>query len=151
MNHLVNSILPIVFCTLAIGGCGSSNDSAEPLALTGENPAGYSFWEDGVALRCEPQLTAVCTNEGCRSGSASTNWLELDPERKQIRRCDQAGCDLYAPQVRYSGIFTVLAVPDSGHMIKISSQGQYVEVATHLLDTVVYRGRCHPSAAGPDL
>ena len=136
--------------SVAITSCDSPTETTDPLRFSGENPSGYSHWESGVALTCKPERMEICSYEGCSPNAPSnpsTITLELDPSANQLRRCIDGRCDRYSPQVSYSGIFTVLTLPDQGAMVKVSSQGQYLEIATQLLDAVVYRGKCRASSS----
>jgi hypothetical protein len=93
-------------------------------------------------LRCEISSKQYCTPAGCE-GVSSKVWDLIDLEQKIFKRCDSIGCDQYAANITYSGVYIVIEVPGRGLIAKLRIVGgNFMEVATFATTAYVSFGVC---------
>ena len=83
-----------------------------------------------------------CTPAGCE-GVSSKVWNLIDLEQKVFKRCDSIGCDQYAANITYGGVYIVIEVPGRGLIAKLRIVGgNFMEVATFATTAYVSFGVC---------
>ena len=116
-------------------------------------------------VRCNYTRQAVCDSEGCREMELGSSFLvipalpdllrpshqERSAPQLQIRRCDDTGCTPATVRAAASGVFVNVWKADGGYMLKVASEtqepavihrGDFVDVATLMLTSIVSHGRC---------
>jgi len=115
-------------------------------------------------IRCSYERQVVCNVDGCEEMELAGSYLLIPAlsamlasteggvtAPSQIRRCDEDGCTPAAVRTATSGIFVNVWKSDGGYMLKMATQtqdfvqvrrGDFVEVATSLLATIIGYGRC---------
>jgi hypothetical protein len=132
---------PTLIVLLLLLGCDRAEPNPAPikdrLDVAAVNEA---TWQDVVALECKPARLDACGADGCKMSEpvVTVRW-----EPKGVyQRCDLKGCDSYQPEVSYSGIWTEISLPKNGLLMKVSAEGEYIEIATINDTALVYRGQC---------
>jgi hypothetical protein len=117
-------------------------------------------------VRCSYSRRVACTSAGCNPIPVEDNYLLIPPlgdlvtasavirfgeEPIKIRRCDAKGCTPVSIASAASGAFLNLWKVEGGYLLKIVEvpvdisglrRGEFVEVATAMLTTIVSYGRC---------
>lgn len=126
---------------LLLAGC---KDNAPPEIGLPDNvrleDVGPNTWRNVSALICKPESVEACGVSGCQPGKPVIE-VRWEPEGA-YQRCDLKSCDSYEPEVSYSGIWTEIALPKNGMMMKLAADGTYMEVATLNNTALVYHGHC---------
>jgi hypothetical protein len=111
-------------------------------------------------IRCTYQRRDVCTDTGCKRVPVSSEYLLIpslenlqdaafDKKSVQLRRCDNQGCSPFDLVPEMDGLY--IDVPKGGYIFKIlwsgsnltdGRRGDFIEVATLFLTSIVYRGHC---------
>lgn len=127
-----------------------------------------AFWTPALVaqvrqeeVRCDYLRRTVCSAAGCKSIPIGKAFLVIpsldnlntfDPELDkfpEIRRCDDKGCTPVAVQPSPSGAF--LNLSSGGYILKLTTtseelsgliRGEFVEVTTQFLTTLVSYGSC---------
>lgn len=116
-------------------------------------------------FRCNYALKIECTPAGCTSGDIGSAYLLLPhvdslfgatvvanspTELPTIRRCDSKGCSSVVVSASLNGAFINITQRDGTYFLKISTVdlgeglrlGDFVEVASQMLGTIMYYGSC---------
>lgn len=116
-------------------------------------------------VRCSYVRKVECDTSGCQEGAVGSAYLLLPHVRTlmsqtikaedgaglpTIRRCDAKGCTPLEVTAWPSGAFVNLTQPAGAYFVKLSTvdlgkdlrPGDFVEVASLMLGTVTYFGRC---------
>ena len=117
-------------------------------------------------IRCAYSRRSVCSPDGCRTIPIDTEYLlvprlgdlqmAMAPRLSNepvvtVRRCDAKGCTPIDVVSASSGVFLNVWKPDGGYMLKFvahevplmdARRGDFVEVATAMLTTIVSYGQC---------
>jgi hypothetical protein len=129
-----------------------------PAVLVGQRPS--------EEVRCNYTKRSVCDQSGCKPMAIGPAYMLVPPlvelslaiaPRSQndpqvaIRRCDDKGCTPAIVVTAESGVFLNAWKEDGGYMVKLATQtvdaanvrkGDFVEVASTLLTTLIGYGRC---------
>lgn len=139
-----------ILVSLAFGfsaGCSDQDQTptgVDPAQWLNENPlANEKTWANVSELICKPTVMDICGPKECKQSDPKT-FVVWKPSVDEYQRCDDTGCDTYTPSVAYSGSFTNIALPNNGLLFKVSTDRHYVEVATLMDATIIYRGKCEP-------
>ena len=133
----------VLIAALALAGCDKREETTVYLpkpGATGFVDVSADTWKGLATLICKPTRVEACTRKGCKEGKPVVE-VRWEPNGL-YQRCDAKGCDSYQPNVSYSGIWTNIAIPESGMMARITADGQYMEVATINDTALVYHGQC---------
>lgn len=104
-------------------------------------PSGDSVLLTGT-LRCEPEKY-VTPKTGEQSYEVGSTYTLMDFDTASLSRCDDKGCDTYKVIWQQSGLYTnIQSEEPRGFLIKISNEGEYFEMVSIQLDTLLYFGRC---------
>lgn len=140
MRLLVASIL-----ISALGGCSSPN--ADITQTVSEDYGGIG--DITVAtddLICRPQVGSVCRKSGCQPLDAPKVWLRWKAAPKTFTRCSAEECKAWPATTSESGIFTNIAIVDSGLITRVAQDGSYMELATQGKVVYIYHGKCVKAA-----
>ena len=105
------------------------------------------LWLMAGMVRAETTCTITekmqcAQGQGCQSVK-NTIVVRIDMERRIYSRCDAKGCDDLQAQFSNSGTFTNIAVPQSGLLSKLTTDGSsFTEVATFATFVLVSFGYC---------
>jgi hypothetical protein len=69
-------------------------------------------------------------------------WTIIDLNEATYQRCDSQGCDKYNVQITRSGEYLVIDAPGRGLTAKLSTAGDFTEVATMMNTALVSFGKC---------
>jgi hypothetical protein len=131
----------LVVSALMLTGCDRADPTPVParpaLAL---HDISEETWRDVEALECKPDRVDYCGAEGCKQ-SKPVVTVRWEP-KGSYQRCDAKGCDSYEPVVSTSGVWANISNPKNGMFMRVTADGQYVEVATINEVVLVYHGRC---------
>ncbi len=94
-----------------------------------------------TSMTCVMQVFNVCEDGQCRQiTNPNKSWVELGQDK--MKRCDNKSCDTYPVDAVRSGEFLNIAIGNRGYLLKIDGGGNFVEVSTLGLITIVKNGRC---------
>ena len=100
-------------------------------------------WGEGNRLVCRPTSLEICGREKCTpAAELPETYVVWEPGGNRYLRCDRTGCDSYIAEVAYSGLFANVVLPGGGNVMRVSSSGEYREIAHLMTDTYFYRGQC---------
>ena len=145
MRIFFSLLAAFVLCLPA--GCKNQDETptgVEPGEWIKDNPpASEATWANVSELLCKPSVLDICGPKECKPSEPKA-FVVWKPSVNEYQRCDDSGCDTYAPRVAYSGSFTNIALPENGVLFKVSTDRNFVEIATMMDATFVYRGKCEP-------
>lgn len=103
----------------------------------------YAAEQKSTSLRCEFTSKFVCSGASCEQIVSTETHILVDTEKGSYSRCDSRGCDNYKPIISKSGVFTNVALPKNGSVVKIQNdEMSVVDVATIGLHPLVSHGTC---------
>ncbi|QZP07723.1 hypothetical protein [Caenibius sp. WL] len=139
---------------LFTAACGSANDDTSKLTdfARRNSPVSQNTWANVHKLSCTPKVLDICDETEC-------NPVRIDPANPPVKvmwyptsgdleRCDNNVCETYNSTVTHSGLFTSVRPQDRDHLFRVSSSGEYREIAHLVNATWLYRGQCE-RIAGP--
>jgi hypothetical protein len=102
-------------------------------------------WAGVETLSCRISTAKRCGPNDCR-GFKPVTLIRWHPSTKRYERCGgTAPCDVHTAEVRYSGAFANITVPDTTIMARLTANGDFMEVLTHMDAALVYHGQCRPA------
>lgn len=127
-----------------LSGCGETAappaGANQPIRVTASEMTRLGDLSRG-RLACRISRKQVCDEEECRAVEAEV-WNVIDLEAETYARCDRLGCDTYPATMSLSGMFKSVALPESGAMAKVGTDGSFVETVTMGTTAYVSHGRC---------
>jgi hypothetical protein len=138
-----------VLALAVVGGCNQRDSGS--FETQGDNLVEWSqrnpyvseqTWAGVQSLKCEVKSAKRCGPKDCVSFKPTT-FVRWHPADKKYERCGGSQpCDVYTPEVSYSGAFANIAFPQNGFMARLTASGEFVEVLTQMDAVLVYHGQC---------
>jgi hypothetical protein len=136
-----------------------------PVLIAAMCLGGSTAFGQASEIRCSYSRKVECTATGCRDGVVGAAYLlvpdvdhllsatiraDSSADLPNIRRCDSKGCTPVAVRAALSGAFVNISQADGAYFMKVSTvdvgpelqRGDFVEVASQLLATLTYFGKC---------
>lgn len=111
-----------------------------------------SLFQKTKRWTCKIEAQSLCSEKTCKE-SKPTAWIELNYKDNGVRykRCDSKGCTPTVGSFIASDKYTVITLPYSGALLKVTNDGKtFIDFATKDETGLVGFGTCTPKEEESD-